>query len=319
MNLGGRWHPEQTPPPTLTTVLYRYLSLYTLSAVDVFPTRQEISDLVHAYFDSQGEEVSYDPEHGRGTFGDAEFSVHNLAANLARIDRDKWPNYLAWHFGHLLEGGPPQLPSSYEQVRKRLRVRLASDGWVDALPFREIARPVAEDLHEVLMVSIDRTAVSVPPDSIETWGEPLDRLWADARENTVWEEPRERRSLLRPTGERFTWVRGSWWAASLLLDLGRYLSPRNPDGALAMVPVRDALFFHEIVDEGAVTSLAAMVQLGLQFHFEGPDSISPHVYWWRDGEIQRVVSYESDRLNGVWGADFKRMLAKLESAASPAN
>ncbi len=49
-------------------------------------------------------------------------------------------------------------------MRNRLRIRLAADAWVDALRHREIARPVAEDLHAVLMISIDEGATSVPPD-----------------------------------------------------------------------------------------------------------------------------------------------------------
>lgn len=279
-----------------------------------FPTPGELNDLVCDYFTSQGREVSYDPATGLGVYGEAEFSVHNVAANLARIDREDWPEYVAWHFGHLLDGGPPELPSSYIEVSRRLRVRLAADDWVEALPVKETARRVAEDLHEVLMVSIAGSAVSLPPDSLKLWGEPLDRLWDDARKNTVLEEPSERRALLKPTGERFTWVRGSWWVASLLLDLGRYLSPGNPHGALAMVPVRDALLFHEIVDEGVVKSLQGMMEVGLQFHLEGPDSVSPHVYWWRDSEIRRVVFYGDGQLNASWGEEFSGMLAELESS-----
>lgn len=283
-------------------------------SVDRFPTLDELADLVHHYFDGRGQQMSYDPESGLGTCGELEFSVHNLAANLARINQDDWADYVAWHFGHAA-GGPPELPSSYAEVRKRLRIRLAADAWVDALPYRDIARPVAEDLQEVLMISIDEGATSVPPDSIEAWGEPMERLWADARENTLWDEPRERRAMLKPTGERFTWVRGSWWSASMLLDLGRYLSPRYRNGAVAMVPVRDALLFHEIVDETAVPSLVAMAELGVRFCLDGPDSISPHLYWWRDGEIQQVLSYQDDGgLIPVWGPDFKEMLAELSPA-----
>lgn len=165
-----------------------------------FPTLDELSDLVHDYFDSHDEEVSYDAEQGHGTVGEAAFSVHNLAANLARIDRKRWSEYVAWHFTHLLSGGPPELPMTYDEVRRRLRVRVATDAFVDGLPYRDIVRPLGADLHEMLMVSIDRAAVTVPPDSVEAWGQPFERLWADARQNTLWEEPRERRSLLKPTG-----------------------------------------------------------------------------------------------------------------------
>lgn len=280
------------------------------------PTTTELAELVHEYFANEGTEVSYDPEQGVGEALGAHFSVHNMASNLALIEPDEWPDFVAWHFRHLKDG-PPDIPTEYPEVQKRLRVRLASGYWVDQLPFREIARPVADDLWEVLMVTIDGGASTLPPEGLEAWGEDMETVWSDARNNTLWDEPQERRSALKPTGERFTWIRGSWWVSTLLLDLGRYLSPRNPSGALAMVPVRDALFFHEIVDEGMVTSLRAMMEFGLDVHFKGPDSVSPHVYWWRDGQIQRVVACDHKRTQPVWGDDFRRMLAELEAAVDP--
>lgn len=281
-------------------------------AMSGFPAPNEIADLVHNYFASRGEEVTYDPELGLGTYGKAEFAVHNMAANLARIDREEWPDYVAWHFRHLHDG-PPELPDTYNKAKRRLRVRLASDAWVDALPYQDIARPVAEDLQEVLMLTIDGGAASIPPDSVEAWGQPLERLWTDARENNRLEEPRERCALLRPTGEQLTWVRGSWWAASLLLDLGLYMSAGNQHGALAMAPVRDALLYREIDDTAAITSVSGLLEVGLRFHADGPDQVSPHVYWWRDGEVRRVIQFDGVKLNPVWGDDFRRMLAELEA------
>ncbi|MFP4554384.1 MAG: hypothetical protein ACLFRT_11065, partial [Actinomycetota bacterium] len=136
--------------------------------MDRYPTASEIAELVHRYFDERQIAFSYDPEQGTGNANGAVFSVHNMAANLARIDRDDWAEYVAWHFGHLIEG-PPEIPSEYNQARRRLRVRLASQDWVDQLPFPDIAKPVADDLYRVLMVAIDDGASTVPPDSLEAW------------------------------------------------------------------------------------------------------------------------------------------------------
>jgi hypothetical protein len=281
--------------------------------MNVLPAQDELTELVHDFFASRDLEVSYDPETGLGTYGEAQFSVRNLAQNLAKIDRERWSEYVAWHFGRLVEG-PPEVPSNYEKARRQLRVRLASTEMAKNYVSEEALRPVADDLHEVLMITVDKGAMTVPPDSIKEWGQPLDQLWNDARKHTLLDEPRERQALLRPNGEQFTWVRGSWWVASLLLDLGRYLSPQNQHGAIAMVPVRDALLFHEITDAGVVHSVGSMVPAGLQFYFEGPDPISPHVYWWRNSEIRRIVAYEDEGLKPVWDSDFSRMLADVEAA-----
>lgn len=281
-------------------------------AMDRHPMAAEIAELVHHYFDERQIAFSYDPEQGLGEAQGAEFSVHNLAANLARIDRDDWPDYVAWHFRHLADG-PPSLPTDYSRARRKLRVRLASRDMVDQLPFPDIAKPVAEDLYQVLMIAIDNGASTVPPDSLEAWNTDRDTVWEDATKNTLLDEPRERRAMLKPSGERLTWVRGSWWSSTLLLGLGRYLSSRQPHGALAMVPVRDALLFHEITDDSFVYSMSALIETGLTFHFDGPDSISPHVYWWHDGSIRRLVAFEDGRLLPVWGDEFREVLADLEA------
>lgn len=277
-----------------------------------YPTPAELTNLIHRYFDDRNVEVSYDPEQGLGEAQGAEFSVHNLAANLARIDRGKWPDYVAWHFGHLMEG-PPEIPSDYNRARRKLRVRLASQDFVDQLPFPDIAKPVADDLYQVLMIAIDDGASTVPPDSLEAWDTDRETVWEDATKNTLLDEPRERRAMLKPSGERLTWVRGSWWSSTMLLGLGRYLSSRQSHGALAMVPVRDALLFHEITDDSFVYSMSALIETGLTFHFDGPDSISPHVYWWHNGSIRRLVAFEDGRLHPVWGDEFREVLADLET------
>lgn len=276
------------------------------------PTLSELADLVHNYFADSGIEVTYDAEQGTGEAEGAVFSVHNMAAHLAQIEREDWPDFVAYHFRHLA-AGPPQLPSEYEQVRKRLRVRLACSALVDRYSLPDITRPVAPDLHEMLMIAIDGGAATIPPESLAEWGADMDTVWEDARNNTLWDEPRERQTMMKPTGERFTWVRGSWWVSTLLLDLKRYLSPKNPHGALAMVPVRDALFFHEILDESVVWSLKAMFDFGLSVHFEGPDPVSPHVYWWRDDEIRRIVAVEDGQSIPEWGPEFSEVLATLET------
>lgn len=42
----------------------------------------------------------------------------------------------------------------------------------------------------------------------------METVWDDARKNTTLDEPRKRRAMLKRTGERVTWVRGSWWVST---------------------------------------------------------------------------------------------------------
>jgi hypothetical protein len=144
-----------------------------------------------------------------------------------------------------------------------------------------------------------------------------DLAFAAALERTVWDEPRERRVLAK--GDlRLSWVRASFFASSLLLDLRHLLTAKNRYGALAMVPCRDALLFAEIEDDRIVRAAASMIEVGGQWYSDGPGSISPDVFWFRrDGSITRVVKAADGGYDPCWGRDFSAVLADLEPHRSP--
>lgn len=259
--------------------------------------------------------MTYDPARGEGRVGEVVFSTHNLAAHLAEIDPEQWDEYVAWHFSHLASG-PPEIPTDFERVRARLRVRLASDAWLGGLGDACLSRRVAEDLHEVLMVSLEELAVAVPSRMPGVWGQQPNGLWEQARRNTLWDEPYESCLVAKADGRAFTWVRGSWWAASRLLDLGRSLSADHRHGAVAMVPVRDALLYRELQGRQVAASVWGMLELGVGFYLEGPGSVSPHLYWLHQGELRRGAAVGEGGV--VWDQQLRELLEALAAGEAAA-
>jgi hypothetical protein len=56
-------------------------------------------------------------------------------------------------------------------------------------------------------------------------------------------------------------------------------------GALVAVPNRHTMLYAPIADLTVVDTLQAMAILSQRRHAEGPGSLSPTLYWWRDGHL----------------------------------
>jgi hypothetical protein len=52
--------------------------------------------------------------------------------------------------------------------------------------------------------------------------------------------------------------------------------------------------WHSIVDPSALRAIDAMVVMAANLCQEGPGSISPNLYWWRDGTLRTLPTRETD-------------------------
>ncbi|MDP3984401.1 MAG: hypothetical protein Q8Q52_05250 [Acidimicrobiia bacterium] len=238
----------------------------------------------------------------------ASFGLVNLAQSLDIVPEEEWPERVGDWINRLVQTRPTELPD-YQQAAARLRIRLAADA---SQPGWAVHRRICDGLDEMLMLRNDVGCETVNEEQLASWGQPPERVWADARQHTIWDEARERRLLARGR-TRVVWVRNSFFASSVLLSLDHLLRPKNPHGALAMVPCRDALLYVEMDDAEVVHDAAAMMEIGSQWYVDGPGSISPDVFWYRPGGlIERVARVENRLYQSCWGSDFSAALAALE-------
>lgn len=241
----------------------------------------------------------------------ASFGLVNLAQSIGDQPEDQWPELINEWVTRLL-GVTPSDFETYEQAAPRLRVRLAADA---SKPGWGVYRNICDGLDEMLMLRNDVGCETVNREQVDAWEQPDERVWADARKHTMWDEPRERRIMARGTS-RVVWVRHSFFASSVLVDLGSLLSPGNRHGAVVMVPCRDALLYAEMTSPQVAENTSAMMEVGTQWYVDGPGSLSPDVFWYRnDGRIERIAQAVGRHYESCWGQDFSRALAELESAA----
>jgi hypothetical protein len=240
----------------------------------------------------------------------AAFGLVNLAQHLDGIDEELWPGPVRDWVQRLLRIRPAET-SDYHQAAPRLRVRLAADashpGWA-------VHRRVCDGLDEMLMLRNDVGCETVNEDQLAAWGQPAEQVWNEAREHTIWDETRQRRILARGKS-RVVWVRDSFFASSLLLNLDHLISRSNSHGALAMAPCRDALLYVEMKTAEVVHQAAAMMEIGSQWYVDGPGSISPDLFWYRrGGHVERIARAEGGGYQSCWGPEFSSALAALESS-----
>jgi hypothetical protein len=268
---------------------------------------RELRRLVADYFSARGREVVIDPWQARSE--GRIFGLINVFQEAACIERGEWPDYIARRFD-VFDRVDTELPDTYELVAPRLRVRLAVDEAVRHYD-PSVRRRICDGLSEILMVRFDSGSFTMPPEAWSRWEISCDLVWKDAVEHTVWDEPRERRLAISPSGVRLGWIGGGWFASSMLLDLARFLPPSLEHGAMVMVPCNDALLFAHL-DERAPEAFAALLEFGGRWYADGPHAISPDVFWWRPGKIERLTAHDGKRWQPCWGAEFSKALADLD-------
>ena len=86
----------------------------------------------------------------------------------------------------------------------------------------------------------------------------------------------------------FALVGDSFFTSSHALALGEVLVPPSEHGALVTIPHRHAVLFHPIVDMKAILAINSMIPVTFGMYQEGPGSVSPNLYWWRDGALTHL-------------------------------
>lgn len=180
------------------------------------------------------------------------------------------------------------------------------------------SRPFAPGLIEVVVVDTPTSVRTVSTMDMNGWPVSGDALFMLGRSNVRADGPLQvdEQDL---GGVRVSVLHGwTFYVATHLAWLEEYLQI-GPHGALVIAPNRSLIVAHPLrVAEGGPqarhrTAVAAATELQAQAHRayeEGPGSLSPHLYWWRAGELSYLETrYEGSTL--VLPEAFSAVLATL--------
>jgi hypothetical protein len=234
-----------------------------------------------------------------GSEEDEALGLTNLAQLCHAAGIESFAIVISSHFDALIAGRGDrelagQLGADLTAARPHLKMRLYARDTFSGGTEQFVLRDVADDLTAVLCYDLPSNVVTVAADSLGKWGISRDELYYQALAN-------QRRTERGPiedidvggavvhamTGESF-------FIASNLLLLSDFVPAEAPFGALAAVPNRHTLIWHTIVDPSALRAIDAMVVMASNLCAEGPGSISPNLFGWKEGTIRTLPTRETD-------------------------
>ena len=254
----------------------------------------------------------------------AALGLGNLLQLCQAAPLDDWPQLVTSHLTALLEVGdgandaPGQrLLQRFDLARPSLRVRLWPRQQVHGL-LEVVTREDLPGVATTLVLDLPRDIRALTARDIAAWGVPTDELLAIGLENV--------RRHCPPYASRFeplapvTFLTSrdrDYYAASHVLLLGSYSGCVGKHGALVGVPHRHLAVVHAIEDRRVFAALEHLGSFVRRCFDEGPGSIDPDLFWFRDGRFTRLsfVPGKDGALHFTPSAEFGAVLDQLGDPA----
>ncbi len=247
--------------------------------------------------------------------------LQNVAQSCAQVAIERWPSLIAEHFDCIFAVSDDQNAltvdvGDFDKVSERLRARLYP---VDLLSqsVETIHRPGPEGTIEVIVLDLPTTVRTISRSEAKGWDMEAPELFEIGRRNLQRAGSLKRTAVaLRPGVEIHLYSGDPYYAASHALILDAYLPDDLPHGALVGLPRRDVILLHIIRNIGVAEAIGSMLQAIVGMYADGPGSLSPHLYWFWQGEFI-TLPYELDGnvLDFSPPADFAELLDRLGESA----
>ena len=278
----------------------------------------EVRRLAAAAFARAGREVVIHDDHLEGADG-WQYGLWNVAAACkAAGHRRRWAGVVTEHVAALLEAPPSIADLPVEEVLAHAVLRvygtelLAPETLAEATYVSELA----EGLVEALVFDSPRSVVMLLDEEVERCGAAA--LRAAGLEHLVAEPFGSVESLDVGQGVTVEVIEGdSVFTASKVLVLPDVLrrvygDRAFPHGVLVAVPDRHHLVLHPITGPQVLPSLQATASMAASHYASAVGGVSPSVYWWNAGRLERLSSIgEDSRLRIDVHEDFGRVLNEL--------
>jgi hypothetical protein len=250
-----------------------------------------------------------------GEWGD--FGLTNLAQVCHQLARTDWQEAIASHFDNLFaaadaEAELEQLGRDFERIRRMLKVRLYASASLGGMePGPPASWELASGLVAAFVYDLPTSVRTASVEHVKAWDKSRDELMSVAVEN-VREDAVTSERLGEGDSALVACFADHFFAASHAFMLGEHIPPRANGNAVFAVPHRHALLYAPLVDMHVVQSINDLIVTAVSMFNEGPGSISPGLYWWREGSVTLLPSsFDGKKIDFVPPDDFVQVLNTL--------
>lgn len=273
------------------------------------PSPHEVLELALRWFAATDQDVDVAAD-GLVTDDGRVFGLEPLRRRLAHVDANGWDDAVEAHF-RALHDVDPTVPSRFEEARGGLRATVVAAADMGMFDGALAERPLVDGVGERLMLKRGSLGLTVTTEHLDSWSVDSASVWETARSNVLWDEAVER----VPTSG-FVRLRGGSWTSTALLHVGHHVDVDPDFGALVSVPARDEVLVHPVRDDHFPESAVAMLAAAADVYVAAPLPVSCDLFWWRQGELERICTPGSDGYRYIRVPSFSRMLWRLEASSA---
>lgn len=179
---------------------------------------------------------------------------------------------------------PPGSDLSPEDMRKAIRARVQPDDIVVHQDFKTWTYPVCDGLIGMIAIDTPEAVITTSADKMEEAGLTQEEAWEIGLQNLRL-EPFEVESLTMPSGTTVRLYSGeSVFVASHVLRMGELFGEQD---AYIFLPTRHQMMVLLREEATSEDDLGRLAYTAGQWFDEGPGSISPACFAWKEGRLSR--------------------------------
>ena len=218
--------------------------------------------------------------------GEAQYGLHNLVQMCARDNtramESRVHDFLSRISASFAEQEEMESRPNYSQIKLRL---MPSDIEAD-IEFLNF--PISDGFQTVLAYDGASSVALYSVTSVDNLPFTRDEIFDLGLKNVLAEELPEYQ-VLKNGETRIHCLSGdSFFVASRALALEQLLDHRPEHGVLFSVPNRHIVFYHVMGEGDPKEAIAAIVHMTQKQFDRGPGSISPCLFWWKNGRYETL-------------------------------
>lgn len=255
---------------------------------------------------------------------DKKYGTWNCAQMCATSDRNDWPAIVEAQVRSLLNSDKESAEfnvyeKSFAEVGSLLRVQLYPADFLDGIPFKDetFYKTDIPGTLTVLMIDLPSSIATVKKSGAKSWGKSDKELFEIGLRNT----------LAMTVVQQETHAMGDFNIVSLngndllsavhAFDFQKFDGVTGAHGTLIGIPTRHFVLCYPINDLGVVKAAQGMAVIISGMNNEGPGSLSPFLYWYKDGVFENEpYTIENKNFNFIPKERFVTELNKLKAQGS---